>query len=364
MEQRDQHFAHKVKIFRPPLPHAFFLTIDHHPISETNTRTERGDRGKEKMSLLVHLPTPVAPPILSVPFAVAACTLATISYVGSLYLHPAGRLTNAKDEEGNTLDRDHPVVIKARIKTATLATAVISVATGMTLWIKGAVPSAGWLLDTLNLSRLLGMPLPVPTVLSSALLPFNPPLGSYFGTLATHAGSALLLTGMLFLGPLYVAYLDQSLPFQRFFSLKQDVVEKLTTLPGIRNYLVGPVTEELVFRSTILTLLHSAALSRTSLIFLSPAFFGIAHAHHAYNVYLTHGRTAAALKRGILIAALQTVYTGVFGWYANFLFLRSGTVWGPVAAHVWCNVMGLPNPQEAAERHPKRSLGKYPPHRH
>jgi len=167
-----------------------------------------------------------------------------------------------------------------------------------------------------------------------------------------------LLTGLLFTGPLYVAYLDRCLPFQRFFSLKEDVVEKFTSLPGIRNFLVGPVTEELVFRSTILSLLHASNLSRSSLIFASPAFFGIAHAHHAYNVYLTHGRTRAALKRGILIAALQTAYTGVFGWYANFLFLRSGTVWGPVAAHVWCNLMGLPNPGEASERHPKRSLGK------
>lgn len=42
------------------------------------------------------------------------------------------------------------------------------------------------------------------------------------------------------------------------------------------------------------------------------------------------------------MAALQFVYTTVFGWYATFLFQRTGMVWAPLAAHILCNFMGFP----------------------
>lgn len=137
-------------------------------------------------------------------------------------------------------------------------------------------------------------------------------------------------------------------------------MDKFTSLPGLRNYLVGPLTEELVFRSTILVPLFFAGLSRARLVFLTPAFFGIAHAHHAWNVFVQGGRTKQAAVRGALIATVQLAYTGVFGWYANFLFLRSGTVLAPMAAHVFCNVMGLPNPIEDARRFSKNTACKSP----
>lgn len=93
------------------------------------------------MSLVCHLPHPnVTPPILSVGFAVGASTLFTVSYVGSLYLSRAGRLAATHGEHATTLDRDHPAVIRARIKTASLATSLTVLATGVGLWLKGAVP--------------------------------------------------------------------------------------------------------------------------------------------------------------------------------------------------------------------------------
>lgn len=69
------------------------------------------------------------------------------------------------------------------------------------------------------------------------------------------------------------------------------------------------------------------------------------------------GRTSTALKRGILQAALQATYTAVFGWYASFLFLRTGSLLGPTLSHALCNVYGLPNPAAAAEDHPERRSG-------
>lgn len=96
------------------------------------------------MSLIFNLPNPpLSPPLLSTGFAVGASTLFTFTYVASLYLSPAGRLSAGKqDAQGNVMDRDHPVVMRARIKSASLATALTVIATGVGLWVKGVVPRA------------------------------------------------------------------------------------------------------------------------------------------------------------------------------------------------------------------------------
>ncbi|TKY87018.1 hypothetical protein EX895_003695 [Sporisorium graminicola] len=316
------------------------------------------------MSLFFNLPNPPAsPPLLSTGFAVGASTLFTFTYVASLYLAPAGRLIAGKqDAQGNAMDRDHPVVIRSRIKTATVSTALIVAATGLGLWVKGVIPRAGWLLDTLNALRLLGLPLPVPTLLTSNALPIQPSLPIYLRLIATHIVSPLLLTALLFLGPLYTAFLDSTLPFQRHFSYKRDVVDKFTSLAGLRNFVVGPLTEELVFRSSILSLLFFAGVSRAKLVWATPGFFAIAHAHHAYSVYLAGGRTRSAAVRAAVSAGVQLGYTTVFGWYANFLFLRSASVCAPAVAHVVCNVMGLPNPVDGGERHAGRKTAIWTAH--
>lgn len=40
---------------------------------------------------------------------------------------------------------------------------------------------------------------------------------------------------------------------------------------------------------------------------------------------------------------VQFSYTTLFGTYAAFLFLRTGHLAAPVAAHIFCNVMGFPD---------------------
>lgn len=65
----------------------------------------------------------------------------------------------------------------------------------------------------------------------------------------------------------------------------------------------------------------------------------------------------------------QLGYTSLFGWYASYLYLRTGTssqcqcetdvpgsVVPSMAAHIFCNYMGLPDIAGAIERNPKRKL--------
>lgn len=84
-------------------------------------------------------------------------------------------------------------------------------------------------------------------------------------------------------------------------------------------------------------------LARTSLaktIFLSPLVFGLAHAHHLYEFRVTHPRVP--LAAAVLRSAFQLGYTTLFGAYATFVFLRTGSLLAAVAVHVLCNCMGLP----------------------
>lgn len=84
-------------------------------------------------------------------------------------------------------------------------------------------------------------------------------------------------------------------------------------------------------------------LARTPLgrtIFLSPLVFGLAHVHHFYEFRLAHRGVPAAAA--LLRSALQLGYTTLFGAYATFVYLRTGSLLAVLAAHVLCNCMGLP----------------------
>lgn len=111
----------------------------------------------------------------------------------------------------------------------------------------------------------------------------------------------------------------------------------------------GPVTEECLFRSAAIPLLLMAGCSTWRIIFHSPLIFGLAHIHHFYEFRITSPRTplSAAVARSVL----QFAYTTIFGAYATFLFLRTGSLLVVIVAHALCNAMGLPRLWGVLEPH-------------
>ncbi|KAH8156449.1 hypothetical protein CIB48_g11797, partial [Xylaria polymorpha] len=75
-------------------------------------------------------------------------------------------------------------------------------------------------------------------------------------------------------------------------------------------------------------------------IFLSPVIFGLAHFHHFYEFRVTHPHEPVVM--GLLRSLLQFSYTSLFGAYATFLFLRTGSLLAIFVVHAFCNIMGLP----------------------
>ncbi|KAJ1287561.1 hypothetical protein BS78_02G019700 [Paspalum vaginatum] len=105
-----------------------------------------------------------------------------------------------------------------------------------------------------------------------------------------------------------------------------------------RNYVVAPFTEELVFRACMIPLLLCGGFKTSSIIFFSPVFFSLAHLNHLFELH----QQGCNFMRSLLLVGVQLCYTVIFGWYAAFLFIRTGNLLSPMVAHVFCNMMGLP----------------------
>ncbi|KAM8793758.1 CAAX prenyl protease 2 [Eudromia elegans] len=244
--------------------------------------------------------------------ALLACLSLAGSYVGSLYVW------------GSPLPRDHPAVIKRRFTSV--------------LVVSGLAPALVWLWKRLTglkadtpLLALLGLRLE--GLLPATLLP-------------------LLLTMVLFLGPLAQLCLDcpQRWPDGlRLLCAPRRWALRVTDVRWLRNQVVAPLSEELVFRACMLpVLLPCTGCARA--VLAAPLFFGLAHFHHVIEQLRFRQGSLGSI---FVAAAFQFSYTAVFGAYTAFLFLRTGHLAGPVLCHSLCNALGFPA-LGAALGHPRR----------
>ncbi|GAA99196.1 uncharacterized protein L969DRAFT_93658 [Mixia osmundae IAM 14324] len=261
-------------------------------------------------------------------------------YVLSLYLFKATRVGKALDAQGRPLTRDHPQVIKARLTAASSATALAVLSTSWTLY-SAAARATGKDADFAGYAR---------AVLTYIQRAMDVSPKQWTRSLL----SPLLLTATLFAGPLFTCWLDGSLPFQRHYSWRASKEYYVTSLQGLRNFIIAPITEEVVFRACIAHTSVAAGQSMLKVIFLSPLYFSTAHAHHAYEHFVGNDRTKQAALVGCLTALVQLTYTSLFGWYATFVYLRTGSLFGVIVSHTFCNIMGLPMPHQALQRHRNR----------
>ncbi|KAL3536127.1 hypothetical protein ACH5RR_004588 [Cinchona calisaya] len=106
-----------------------------------------------------------------------------------------------------------------------------------------------------------------------------------------------------------------------------------------RNYIVAPITEELVFRACMVPLLLCGGFRTYMAVILCPIFFSLAHLHHILEHYFQRN---CSLAKASMAVGFQLGYTVIFGSYATFLFVRTGHLIAPLVAHIFCNYMGLP----------------------
>lgn len=124
------------------------------------------------------------------------------------------------------------------------------------------------------------------------------------------------------------------------WDLFNDFVDSFVIIQGFRDHVFAPITEELVYRSMVLTLFHQQGKTWYTM-YLTPLLFGIAHIHHGYQMRCQY--KDLPLKTIIFGTSFQTLYTTIFGILTNYLFYKYHTVWCCIMVHGVCNLLGFPS---------------------
>jgi len=228
-----------------------------------------------------------------------------LAYVGSLYVWRSN------------LDRDHPDTIKRRFVSAAFMTVISPVFVHLF--------GAPYLLQRHSLAEIIGLRWPG---LELALcLP-------------------LLLTMVLFLGPLVMLFLDDR---TRVYCVPMYWKQCLQDWIWWRNHVVAPFSEEFTFRACMVPVLLGH-YTHTQAIVISPLFFGVAHFHHMVERI----RKGQEVLPAFLVSVFQFSYTTVFGMYSALLFVKTGHFAAPFVVHAYCNFMGFPDFGEVVNSEPKK----------
>lgn len=234
--------------------------------------------------------------------AIALLVLYTLIYVLPFYISKTTR-------PSPQLSRDAPSVIKGRIASVTTSCIISSVCTFIILCTADhetplqALHILGWY-----------------------------PVG------VEESVKAVALTAILFLGPLFEAGIAEGR--WRSWMRLRGLNTTISGWIGYRTFVAGPITEEVLFRSASVPLLLLAHAPNQTIIFLTPIIFGLAHVHHFYEFRITHPHEP--ISGAIARSLLQLTYTTMFGSYATFLYLRTGSLLAVILAHAFCNWMGFP----------------------
>jgi len=236
-----------------------------------------------------------------------SCLVLAIIYVSSLYVW--------KTKE----DRKHPSTIKKRFLSVTVVTLV--------------------------------SPFFVYHFMDKSLLADNSLwtiLGIRFAGLATAIVVPMVLTAILFLGPISILYFNGFFPFYTEYKRWPLYMKDLIF---IRNYIMAPISEEFTFRSCMLALIIHCVEPKKA-IFICPIFFGTAHLHHMREQI----REGIPVVNVLISAGFQFGYTSIFGAYSAYLFLRTGHLIAPILVHSFCNHMGVPDFGAVMELPPRQKI--------
>lgn len=233
--------------------------------------------------------------------AVSICCLLSTFFVVSLYVVDPG------------LPRDDPLTVKRRICVIAIVCLVAPCALYLFIW------SHSYAISVVSFAGELGL--------------------KWTGLFAAIVYPTLLIL-TLYAGPIFHSWIDGNILPN--IASRRDIF--------LRNFVVAPFAEELVFRGCMLPLLYPA-LGEYYAVLVCPLFFGIAHAHHLIEWYRRNDGTS--FNQACVSIVIQFCYTSIFGLFAGFLFARTGHLAALFFSHALCNLMGLP-PIESAIMHPKK----------
>ncbi|CAR21963.1 CAAX prenyl protease [Lachancea thermotolerans CBS 6340] len=255
----------------------------------------------------------------------------SVSYVAAIHLW-SKKVTDYK------IRRDDPKVIKTRMRRVVLAT-VVNLALVPFLNSQFSTRGTSFKEGVLELGL-------IPGVYSGTNVVFD------FHSFLVDSGCAFKLACILYCGPLLDNVLYYVLvPGVSLREAVQDIKNELCDIWGVRNYVFGPITEELFYTSMLVNsflLTSRDDVTYSTVLLLPPLFFGLAHLHHGWEMY-TLG--IYSVTQVVSTALLQMTYTTLFGIFTNFVYIRTGrNFWCCCLLHSFANYMGLPKMSELRDQ--------------
>lgn len=138
----------------------------------------------------------------------------------------------------------------------------------------------------------------------------------------------LFPTMLFFLGPLHVL-----LKHRRLHSLYTRLYEWVIShefWEFIKIYIMCPLSEEIVFRQIIHSILQKHFTNSASAL-ISGFIFGISHIHHVLD------------DQTIQTTIFQVCYSTIFGIYESYLYNKTNSLLGIILVHSFCNMVGFPD---------------------
>lgn len=143
-----------------------------------------------------------------------------------------------------------------------------------------------------------------------------------------------ILMNAFYLGQFVMMYIDRILwHYFDYYEWKQCC----SSWVWRRDVIVGPITEEIVFRACSSTLMAHVYGPKWTML-LNPIPFAASHFHHIWD----DQRRGHSLAHSILQRGFQFCYTYLFGAFATYLQLTTRHAIVPIIAHSICNAQGLP----------------------
>jgi prenyl protein peptidase len=277
--------------------------------------------------------------------ALLYCAALAAAYVASLYLLVPSRIRQ--------LDRDHHTHIQYRC-VASMVVCLVAIGiypflycddySHVRLHIQEDQPNR----SLFSLERVMLEPYHIPGVLGHTIILYiGPILASLFRVYEIRRRRSLLQGRFQQQQCSYPVDVVQQLlrPTIQSF-LMPDSRDELWM--NIRNFVVAPWTEEIIFRGCMVPPLLASGMSPLQVSLVAPLFFGIAHIHHAM-IRLSKGERVTSV---LLMTIFQFLYTSLFGSYASYAYIRTGSVLAVTAGHTYCNWMGLPDLSFGQTHHP------------
>lgn len=255
--------------------------------------------------------------------------IASLAYVGSIYLSNSflktfkDILNKYDSEQGKKkthykFTRDDPYVIKTRI-------VFVSISTLLTYLFFFYYQDSG--LDAKKFIELMQF--------QHGLIPTWNNASKFLKEVSNFVVLYLILYAGEIVDNLIVVY---NSPIQTSVMIKNFIAD--IDIWFVRNFIFAPITEEIVF-----TLIVQEDYNNKVKFINSILYFGIAHVHHGYELYVDENN-AYSLANIAISCLFQMIYTSIFGHLNNIIYSRKSKyskVVNCICTHAVCNYLGFPS---------------------